>query len=168
MYHPIPPRHLARMESPASSVPDADQAGVIPFRVRDGRPFVALITSRRSARWVIPKGLIDPGETAFEAARREAWEEAGLHGTVSERAVGRYRYGKWGREWTVAVHLMDVNFAADRWPESAVRARHWMTVAEAAACVSEAGLARLILDLPRLAGLTRPHDPGPGDPTAAR
>jgi 8-oxo-dGTP pyrophosphatase MutT (NUDIX family) len=31
-----------------------------------------------TAKWDIPKGIQDPGETALEAAVRELWEEAGI------------------------------------------------------------------------------------------
>ena len=55
-----------------------EQAAAIP--VYDGR--VCLVTSRTGRRWVIPKGRIDPGHTAAEAARIEAWEEAGLLGVL--------------------------------------------------------------------------------------
>ena len=47
------------------------QSGAIPLR--NGR--VCLITSSNGKRWVIPKGLIDPGHTAGETALQEAWEE---------------------------------------------------------------------------------------------
>jgi predicted NUDIX family NTP pyrophosphohydrolase len=33
----------------------------------------------RHKPWSIPKGLVDEGETLEQAARRETWEEAGIH-----------------------------------------------------------------------------------------
>jgi 8-oxo-dGTP pyrophosphatase MutT (NUDIX family) len=50
-------------------------AGVL---VTDGRRLL-LGHAVRSPRWDIPKGLIEPGETAAEAAIREMREETGLH-----------------------------------------------------------------------------------------
>jgi len=124
------------------------QAGCIPCRLLDGRLLIALITSRRSRRWVIPKGIIDPGEAARQTAEREAWEEAGLKGELSPAPLGHYGYRKYGIRQTVQVYVLRVHEELDRWPESSWRARHWMTPAEAAACTREEALLRLILEVP--------------------
>jgi len=54
-----------------------------------------MVTSRSGRRWVFPKGLIDPGHTPAEAALIEAWEEAGVVGTLDPDPVGNYVYDKW-------------------------------------------------------------------------
>src|SRR6476661_5767153 len=64
------------------------QAAVIPMA--DGR--VGMVTSSSGRRWVVPKGLIDGGHTAGEAALIEAWEEAGLVGVLGRDPVGSYLY----------------------------------------------------------------------------
>ena len=57
------------------------QVGALPFRLgRDGKPKILLVTSRESRRWVIPKGWPMKGRKPFQAAAREAYEEAGLRG----------------------------------------------------------------------------------------
>ena len=43
------------------------------------------------ARWALPKGLIDEGETPAETALREAFEETGLHGRLGPK-LGDVRY----------------------------------------------------------------------------
>jgi bis(5'-nucleosidyl)-tetraphosphatase len=60
-------------------------AGVIPFRFRseEGRGPVYLVLHSATvrnprAKWEFPKGGIEPGETARQAAAREFQEEAGL------------------------------------------------------------------------------------------
>ncbi|MCQ0004778.1 NUDIX domain-containing protein [Actinomadura madurae] len=46
--------------------------------VRHGRHLL-LVFNRHRAQWELPGGLIDPGETPYEAAVRELHEESGLH-----------------------------------------------------------------------------------------
>ncbi len=60
-------------------------AGVIPFRPPEGSPVVPLYLVIHSAtvrnplaRWEFPKGGIEPGETARQAAAREFVEETGI------------------------------------------------------------------------------------------
>ncbi len=42
-----------------------------------------LVTSRDTARWIIPKGWPIRGLKSNETALREAWEEAGVRNSVS-------------------------------------------------------------------------------------
>ena len=51
--------------------------GVVFRRVKDGGIEILLIQDAKD-RWTIPKGHIEEGETAQEAAKREIGEEAGL------------------------------------------------------------------------------------------
>jgi 8-oxo-dGTP pyrophosphatase MutT (NUDIX family) len=53
-------------------------AGGVAIRECDGIVEVAIVTSSSGVGWVLPKGMIDPGETAEEAALREVEEEAGV------------------------------------------------------------------------------------------
>jgi 8-oxo-dGTP pyrophosphatase MutT (NUDIX family) len=109
------------------------QAGAIPLR--DKR--LCLITSRNGKRWVIPKGLIDPGHTAGETALQEAWEEAGLVGTLDPEPIGSFLYDKYGGTCHVTVFAMRVTEVLTDWPERDFRQRAW---------VSPAGALRRIID----------------------
>jgi 8-oxo-dGTP diphosphatase len=53
-------------------------AGGVAFRRREGRIEVALISVGEGARWQLPKGRVDEGESDEDAAMREVREEAGL------------------------------------------------------------------------------------------
>ena len=68
--------------------------GVVVRRMR-GRAWVAVVRPRREAGrrvvWVLPKGLVDPGETPLEAAVREVAEETGVRATGG-RKLGDVRY----------------------------------------------------------------------------
>lgn len=105
-----------------------DQAGVIPYRRRKGTIEVCLIRNKGGKKWKIPKGFVDPGETAEQAALKEAWEEAGLKGRLSGGAIGLYEYEKWGSGLSVSVYLMEVTDAKDEWEESRFRERSWERV----------------------------------------
>jgi 8-oxo-dGTP pyrophosphatase MutT (NUDIX family) len=51
-------------------------AGVVVFRRTEGG--VRLLLLRAYRNWDFPKGLIEPGESELEAAKRECTEETGL------------------------------------------------------------------------------------------
>jgi 8-oxo-dGTP pyrophosphatase MutT (NUDIX family) len=127
-----------------------NQSAAIPFRRIDGRIEVALITSTGGKRWVIPKGVIDPGETAASTAIRETEEEAGLRGRLSADVVGTYDYEKWGGTCHVEVFMLDVEEAMEEWDESDVRRREWISPEEAARRVREAELKEMLRSMPSL------------------
>lgn len=84
-----------------------------------------------------------------EAAAREAFEEAGLKGTVDARAIGSYQYDKKLKDGAVVLCRVDVfpmrvSKQRRRWPEYEQRETRWFDPHEAASCVEEAELASLI------------------------
>lgn len=121
------------------------QAGAICCRMSSREQLeVLLVTSRRTGRWVIPRGNINIGEPAFLCAQREAFEEAGVSGKTRKKPIGHYRYEKDGqRLLTVSVHLMRVDRDASQYPESDERIKIWVQPSEAASLVFEPGLAQL-------------------------
>jgi 8-oxo-dGTP pyrophosphatase MutT (NUDIX family) len=120
--------------------PWIQQAAALP--VKAGR--VCLITSSSGKRWVIPKGLIDPGKTAAEMALQEAWEEAGLTGVLRPEPIGSFLYEKYGGTCHVTVFLMTVTEAAEDWPERTLRQRVWVSPREAVQRVDDLGLRAII------------------------
>ena len=123
------------------------QSGVIPFRREGEEMQVLLITSSGGRRWVIPKGIVEPGLSASASAAKEAQEEAGLEGHVYSTPMGTYQRQKWGGTCTVEVFLMEVVEVFETWPE-AFRHRQWMTIEAAAALVEEEDLKRLLRRVP--------------------
>lgn len=128
--------------------PDAwyRQSGVLAVRTRGGAAQVLLVTSNGGKRWVIPKGIVEPGHSPSRSAAKEAWEEAGVTGTVSRRMIGRYTYRKWGGVCRVLVYRLDVERTHGSWPEGSVRRRRWLAPAAAAALVGHPGVARIVRD----------------------
>src|SRR5438445_623644 len=56
-------------------------AGGVVYRVEDGRPLYLLIRDSYQ-NWGFPKGHLEPGERAEDAARREVVEETGVREVV--------------------------------------------------------------------------------------
>jgi 8-oxo-dGTP pyrophosphatase MutT (NUDIX family) len=120
------------------------QSAAIPFRIEKKAPRVLLITSRRSGRWIVPKGIVEEWQSSKEAALQEAFEEAGVRGTIVGSAVGSYEYEKWGGVCKVKVFLMRVEETLSEWPESDLRDRKWFGIDQALKKVDSRDLRRLI------------------------
>ena len=86
---------------------------MVPVRKKRNRLEVCLIRRRRSRRWGIPKGFVDPGDTPQKAGLTEAIEEAGLRGRIRGRRIGTYGYDKFGKSLKVGVYLMKVHRHAE-------------------------------------------------------
>lgn len=106
------------------------QAAAIPYRRKNGRLQICLVTSR-SGVWTFPKGTIKKGDSSETTALKEAHEEAGLSGAVEGDPVGHYTYPKSGTKLNVEVHLMRVDKAAKQWDEVDWRKRVWFAYDDA-------------------------------------
>ncbi|PVA11406.1 NUDIX hydrolase [Pelagivirga sediminicola] len=111
---------------------------------------VLLITSRDTGRWIVPKGWPIDGLTGAEAAAREAWEEAGVTGSVQAGTpIGSYDYGKTqdqGYDLAVQVQVFKLHAQdlSDDFPECSERRRSWVSPAKAATMVRERGLQNIL------------------------
>lgn len=120
------------------------QASAVPYRRTKRGVEFCLVTSIKKGRWGFPKGIIDPGDTAPQTARKEAAEEAGISGRVLQSPLGHYSYGKWGTTLNVTVYLMRVTSSADEWPERAQRKRAWVSAREAKRRLSRNDLRQMV------------------------
>ena len=122
-------------------------AGVVPLSA--DKTQVLLIQSTRRGGWVLPKGGWElDEETASEAARREAWEEAGVICTV-EADLGHIKDSRSTSQLTKDAPKASYQFfecivkeEKPEWPEMSKRSREWFGYAQA--CQALAGRPELL------------------------
>ncbi|GGE95985.1 hypothetical protein GCM10007285_24590 [Stappia taiwanensis] len=130
--------------------PPAVQVAALPWRrMPSGQVEVLLATSRDTGRWVLPKGWPQKRRTLSQSAAEEAWEEVGMVGTMSEKAMGSYGYNKrldngFDRRVRVSVFPLRVTSQADNFPEKGQREMRWFSPEEAAQRVHEPELSALL------------------------
>jgi 8-oxo-dGTP pyrophosphatase MutT (NUDIX family) len=152
-----------------------NQAGVIAYRILDGKVQVLLVTSRDTRRWIIPKGNINGRSTPSKAAEKEAYEEAGVRGTItSPIPLGIYTYSKKlasgeARAAAVEVYLLQSKEQLKKWPEKGERKLSWVTTKEAVDLIEEPGVVPLLRRLMELEDtLANPERGLPDSPRAKR
>ncbi len=85
-----------------------------------------------------------------KAAAREAYEEAGIRGTIARKPVGSFLYDKCLDDENgfvpcrVRVFPLLVKHQLDTWPEQLERDIRWLDPEAAASMVQEDGLRRII------------------------
>jgi 8-oxo-dGTP pyrophosphatase MutT (NUDIX family) len=118
-------------------------AGTVAFRKRDTEVLYLVVSSSDGLNWVLPKGHIESGESAAEAALRELAEEAG---TVAEivAPLSKRQFKKRDREATVQYFLVRETGSMEcqesrtiRW-ENEAAAQALLTFAEAKSALIEA------------------------------
>lgn len=127
------------------------QYAALPFRVVGSRVEVLLITSRRTRRWILPKGWPTNGLSPHGCAALEALEEAGVTGAIEKAPLGHYRYTKHHKRGPseaciVEVYALKVTQQRRSWPEKDERERRWCSIDEAASAVDELKLRLLLLE----------------------
>jgi len=120
------------------------QASALPFRIYKDKLQILIITSRNGKKWIIPKGIIEPGDTDRYTALKETQEEAGVNGKVIKEMIGSYSYEKWKTLCEVSVFPLKVTEVYDQWDEDHIRKRKWVSAKRAAKKVSPKKLALLI------------------------
>lgn len=125
------------------------QYAALPWRMQGQTLQVLLITSRRTRRWIIPKGWPMEGCKPTVCAAREAEEEAGVSGDIDKTAIGHFRYMKVLRDGVeipcrVEVFPLKVTKESANWDEEDARQRRWCSVPEAASAVLEPQLKMVI------------------------
>lgn len=113
---------------------------------------VLLVQTLRLRQWVIPKGWPMKGKSLAQAAAIEAWEEAGVRGTVSDDPIGAFTYTKIKKSGLpvscrAQIFRLDVKTIADTYPEAHKRNRQWFPVEKAAQIVRDPEVQILLQSL---------------------
>lgn len=130
-----------------------EQIAALPIQWdKTGEMKVLMVTSRRTGRWVMPKGWIMNGKKPWQAAEIEALEEAGAIGAIGTTPLGTYRYRKYLAKGSsvavrVVIYPMIVERLKKRWKERSDRKRKWFSIKGAAKRVNEPELRDLLLSL---------------------
>jgi 8-oxo-dGTP pyrophosphatase MutT (NUDIX family) len=117
-------------------------AGGVLVRNMRGRPFMAAVRVKDGTVLALPKGHIDPGESAAEAAAREVREEAGVEGTLVEKIDDiRYWYVREGMRVlkVVSFFLFRYRSGSVRDHDHEVDSAEWVPLAEAPKLLSYRG-----------------------------
>lgn len=126
------------------------QSGVIPYRMVNGNLEILLITSIRKKKWIIPKGFVEYNLSAFESAKKEAYEEAGIIGSNETIELGEYKLNKNTGITSIKVYSMEVIEELEAYPEMNMRKRKWHTVEKAVEKVDLQNLKDIISKLGKM------------------
>lgn len=126
------------------------QIGALCYKLEEKKLKILLIKSRRSKRWVIPKGWKLATMNSRMSVAVEAWEEAGVQGKVSKRPIGFYHYRKADKDQSfftceVKVYSLNVLKLKKKFPEMSERKSKWFSFSDASMLVDEPELKKIFL-----------------------
>ena len=117
-------------------------AGGVVVRNMRGRAFMAAVRVKDGTVLALPKGHIDPGESAAEAAAREVREETGVEGTLVEKLDDvRYWYTRDGTRVlkVVSFYLFRYRSGSVQNHDYEVDSAEWVPLADAPRLLSYRG-----------------------------
>ncbi|MFH1061351.1 MAG: NUDIX hydrolase [Candidatus Omnitrophota bacterium] len=111
-------------------------AGAVVFEFINALPEIVIYSRRNATQWCLPKGKIEQGETAQQAAIREVQEETGLQGKIIEHLEDiYYQYKDEKRELliekTVHFFLMKKQTEISQQYDPEVESVEWLTIDKA-------------------------------------
>ena len=112
-------------------------AGGVVWRKKSGALEVLLVHRPKYDDWTLPKGKLDDGEGAEEAALREVEEETGFQVALGEELPATDYHDRFGRPKNVRYWVMDVLGGGFR-PNREVDEVRWLPVDDAKAALTYA------------------------------
>ncbi|MBV8981089.1 MAG: NUDIX hydrolase [Acidimicrobiia bacterium] len=104
--------------------------GVLWRRKKSGKLEVLLVHRPKYDDWTLPKGKLDAGETAEDAALREVEEETGFLARLGDELPSTEYHDRYGRPKHVRYWVMDITDGEFR-PNREVDEVRWLSVGEA-------------------------------------
>ena len=120
------------------------QASALPFRIHKNKLQILIISSRNGKKWILPKGIIETGDSDRYTALKETQEEAGVNGNILMEPIGSYFYEKWDSICEVILFPLKVTEVFDEWEESYFRKRRWVSAKSAIKKVEPKELVNLV------------------------
>ncbi|KAM0839980.1 hypothetical protein ACQ4PT_013345 [Festuca glaucescens] len=115
-------------------------AGCVPYRVDiDGQLEVLMVSTPSRDDLVFPKGGWEDDEDVYEAACREALEEAGVRGTINRDSLGLWVFRSKSSQSSNSprgackghVFALEVTEELEQWPEQDTHGRRWVSPTDA-------------------------------------
>lgn len=125
------------------------QVAAICYRQGANGVEVLLIESLSKGQWIVPKGWPKKRQSSAQTALDEAYEEAGIRGTINEQPIGTYRYRKIKKkglplDCIAYVYEVVVTETLEDFPEAGQRKHLWLAPKDAAKQVSNPELSNLL------------------------
>ncbi len=119
-------KYLGRAKKPSiQEIVREPTAGGVVFRRNANKEIEILLIQDAKDRWTIPKGHIEPGETAQQTAKREIGEEAGLPNVEVLGWLGKihFRYRRVDKLVLMTTQIYLVRAMGDT---NAIQKEEWM------------------------------------------
>jgi 8-oxo-dGTP pyrophosphatase MutT (NUDIX family) len=148
------------------------QYAALPYRFNETDELeILLVTTRRTRRWIIPKGWPIKGLKPPESAAREAFEEAGVRGKIGKKSVGTFTYQKLLDDdgvtvpCEVKVFPLLVQRQSETWPEIEQRLARWLAPEKAISLIKDLDLKDVVEAFVTKLDSANAHAPSSSDGT---
>lgn len=140
----------------ADKITHDHRVGIVPFDIKGDMIAILFVTSQTRGRWILPKGKSKSGESDTAAAKREAFEEAGIKGDILSQFPMTVLIEKTSLDTServpVTYYPMRVTQQVDDFPEKKSRERHWALLKDATRVAHHDDYLEIVGQFKQLAG----------------
>tara|TARA_A100001037_G_scaffold292326_1_gene307522 strand:- start:237 stop:617 length:381 start_codon:yes stop_codon:yes gene_type:complete len=117
--------------------------GVVPYREKEDGTIDVLVVSTAKDNWVLPKGNLIKRIGKRKTALREAFEEAGALGKITDEDGEVFE----DKDETLHLYPMKVSKLMAVWPEQTKRKRKWIKPRKAGRWIKRKSMQRAVFEL---------------------